>query len=99
MDGCKGSNISAVWTPYQQETLVNGVLQGRKQTDQKGASALSRMHIWSLLLDTICLIDIPALRHVLELSSYLDMKTLQDLDYRRRVKQDVKDEALKGWNN
>ena len=99
VDGCKGSNISAVWTPCQQETLVNGVLQGRKQTDRKGASALSRMHIWSLLLDTISLMDIPALRHVLKLSSYLDMKTLQDLEHRRRVKQEVKDEVLKGWNS
>ena len=98
-DGCKGSNISAVWTPRHQETLINGVLQGRKQTDRMGASALSRMQIWNLLLGTIGLIGVPALRNVLEMSSYLDMKRSQDLEYRRRLKDDVKSTALKGWNN
>lgn len=95
---CKGSNISAVWTPRHQETLINGVLQGRKQTDRMGASALSRTKIWNLLLEIIGLIDIPALKRFLKISSYLDMKRSQDLEYRRRVKQDVKSEALKGWN-
>lgn len=98
LDGHKGSNISAVWTPRHQETLINGVLQGRKQTDLLGASVLSRIHIWNLLLETIDLMDIPALRNVLSMSSYLDMKRSQDLGHRRRVKEDVKREALKGWN-
>ena len=98
LNGCKGSNISAVWTPGHQETLINGVLQGRKQTDPIGASALSRTRIWNLLLDTIGLIDVPALRNFLEKSSYLDMKRSQLLEHRRRAKEDVKNEALKGWN-
>lgn len=37
-----GSNISAVWTRSLQESLINGVLQGRKQIDPRGASAVSR---------------------------------------------------------
>lgn len=98
-DGCKSSNISAVWTPRHQETLINGVLQGRKQTDQKGACALSRVRIWDLLLDTIRLIDTPALRHILEVFSYLDMKKSQNLEHRRHVKEHVIKEALKKWNN
>ena len=98
-DGCKGSNISAVWTPRHQETLINGVLQGRKQTDRMGASALSRNQIWNLLLGTIGLIRAPVLRNVLEMSSYRDMKRSQDLEHRRRLKDDVKSTALKGWNN
>lgn len=97
--GYKGSNVSAVWTPRHQETLINGVLQGRKQTDRMGASALSRMQIWNLLFETVGLIDVPALRYILRLSSYLDMKRSKDLEHRRRVKKDVKCEALKGWNN
>ena len=97
-DGCKSSNISAVWTPRHRETLINGVLQGRKQTDQKGACALSRVRIWDLLVDTIRLIDSPALSHILELSSYLDMKRSQGLEHRRHVKEDVIREALKDWN-
>lgn len=99
LDGCKGSNISAVWTPGHQETLINGVLQGRKQTDRMGASALSRMQIWDLLLDTVGLINVAAMRNVLKSSSYPDMKRSQDLEQRRRVKEDVKREALKDWNN
>lgn len=99
LDSCKGSNISAVRTPRHQETLINGVLQGRKQTDPMGASALSRIQIWNLLLKTIGLLDAPAPRKVLKMSSYRDMKSSQDLEHRRRVKEDVKREALKGWNN
>ena len=98
LDRCKGSNISAMWTPRYHETLINGVLQGRRQMDRLGASALSRMHIWNLLLETSSKIDVPALRNVLKLSSYLDMKNSQDLDHRRRVKNHVKSKALKGWN-
>lgn len=99
MVGCKGSNISAVWTARHQETLINGVLQGRKQMDRTGASALSRMSIWNLLMETIGLINSPQLRNVLKLSSYPEMKGSQDLEPRRRVKEDAKSEALKGWNN
>lgn len=95
----KGSNISAVWTPRHQETLINGVLQGRKQTDPLGASALSRMQIWNLLVETIGLIDALPPRNLLKMSSYLDMKKSNGLEHRRRVKDDVKSEALRGWSN
>ena len=97
--GCKGSNVSAVWTPNHQETLINGVLQGRKQTDRIGASALSRVQIWNLLLQTVNLLDNPSLKSSLELSSYMDMKLSQGLKHRRHVKNNVKSQALKGWNN
>lgn len=99
LDRTKGSNISAVWSPHLQETLINGVLQGRKQTDRMGASALSRTKILDLLRETTNLIDLPALKHFLRTPSYLDMKNSQELEHRRRVKQDVKSKALKGWNN
>lgn len=98
VDGCRGSNISAVWTPHLEETLINGVLQGRKQTDRKGASALSRVQIWKFLLDTINLFDIPTLRNTLELPTYPEMKVSQGLRDRRHVKIDVKKEALEGWH-
>ena len=94
---CKGSNVSAVWTPCHQETLINGVLQGRKQTDQRGASALSRMQTWNLVMKIVDLLDVPALTYILKIPSYLDMKRSQDLEQRRHVKEDVKSEALEGW--
>ena len=96
---CKGSNISAVWTPSHQETLINGVLQGRKQTDRMGASAFSRVQIWNLLLQTVNLLDVPSLNSNLGLSSYMDMKLSQGLKHRRHVKNSVKKDALKGWNS
>ena len=96
---CKGSNVSAVWIPFHQETLINGVLQGRKQTDQRGASALSRMQTWNLVMKIVGLLDVPALANIFEKPSYLDMKSSQVLEQRRHVKEDVKSEALKGWDS
>ena len=96
--GCKGSNVSAVWTPNHQETLINGVLQGRKQTDRMGASALSRVQIWNLFLQTVNLLDVPLLNNSLSWSSYRDMKLSQGLQNRRQVKNNIISDALKGWN-
>ena len=96
--GCKGSNVSAAWTPRHQETLINGVLQGRKQTDRMGASALSRLRIWDLVLTTVGLVNVSMAKDIHKMS-YLDMKRGNFLEHRRRVKDDVKSEALKGWNN
>ena len=99
LDARNGSNTSAVWTTRHQETLINGVLQGRKQTDLKGASALSRMQIWNLLLETSRLIHSPVLENVLKMSLYSEMKVSKYLEHRRCVKEEVKREALMGWNN
>lgn len=96
---CKGSNVSAVWTPNHQETLINGVLQGRKQTDRMGASALSRVQIWNLFLQTVNLLDVPSLKNSLGWSSYRDMKLSQGLKNRRQVKNYVTHDVLKGWNS
>ncbi|CUS12824.1 unnamed protein product [Tuber aestivum] len=50
--GAVGSNISAVWVRGRRiETLIGGVLQGRKQFSSgiKGASMLCKMLIWRLV--------------------------------------------------
>ena len=96
---CRSSNVSAVWIPCHQETLINGVLQGRKQTDQRGASALSRMQTGNFVMEIVGLLDVPALTNILEKPSYLDMKSSQNLEQRRHVKKDVKSKALKGWDS
>ncbi|KAK3674754.1 hypothetical protein LTR78_005476 [Recurvomyces mirabilis] len=44
-----GSNISALSTPTRTEVLINGVLQGRKQNDLKGASSVSRRRMWEVV--------------------------------------------------
>ena len=97
--GCKGSNVSAVWTPNHQETIINGVLQGRKQTDRMGASALSRVQIWNLFLQTVNVLDVHSLNKSLGWSSYKDMKSSQGLKNRRQVKINVINDVLKGWNS
>ncbi|KAI6886061.1 hypothetical protein KC360_g2006 [Hortaea werneckii] len=99
-DGASASNISAFSTPHRQETLINGVLQGRKQSDPKGASTVSRRRIWD---------DVAALaaavggtegfvRHgFLDSGSYASMKAGAVLEARSGVKKMVREEALKGW--
>ena len=90
----KSCNISAIWTPGLQETLINGVLQGRKQTDPKGASALSKTKMWELFQDINGLLgsnvptDLPHNR----------LKQLDALAIRRQVKSETKNAALKGWD-
>ena len=90
----KSCNISAIWTPGLQETLINGVLQGRKQTDPKGASALSKTKMWELFQDINRIIgsNVPTdLPHNM-------LKQLDALAIRRQVKSETKNAALKGWD-
>ena len=84
----KGCNISGVWTLGLQETLINGVLQGRKQTDPKGASALSKAKIWELFLEL----------HKLVISDDSILIDMGPSLIRGYVKEVVKEEALQGWD-
>ena len=86
----KGSNISAIWTLDVQETLINGVLQGRKQIDPQGASTVSKRKMWELALRV--------LMHIEEVApSEADRYVQTVLNDRRRMKYDVTLEALNGW--
>ncbi|KAF2264906.1 hypothetical protein CC78DRAFT_214946 [Lojkania enalia] len=91
------SNISAVHTPYFQETLIGGVLQGRKQFDPRGASAICRRSLWKAMIEIAALASMPALVDVLNKGTYMDVKSRELLKSRRDVKDDVKKFALKGW--
>ncbi|KAF2817621.1 uncharacterized protein BDZ99DRAFT_493398 [Mytilinidion resinicola] len=93
------SNISAVYTPKFQETLIGGVLQGRKQFDPRGASRLCRKSMWKAVADVAALLAVPALLGVGREVRYQDVKKLDLLEWRRTVKADVKGESgpLKGW--
>ena len=95
--GSKGSNISAVWTPHINETLIKGVMQGWKQTDPRGASALSRMQIWAKFLDTLFLSH-KFLKRFKGASTYRELKSSKVLKDRHRVKEEVKEDALRGWS-
>ena len=57
------------------------------------------MQTWNLVMEIVGLLDVPALANILKKPSYQDMKSSQFLEQRRRVKEDVKSEALKGWDS
>ncbi len=92
-----GSNLSAVCTPHLQECLINGVLEGRKQTDPSGGSALCNAHMWRVASNVMALIDMPILQNILQLSTYRRMKDSEAFEDRRQVKEETKNEALSGW--
>ena len=93
----RGCNIVAIWTPNTQETLVNGVLQGRKQSDAKGASSLSITQMWKLFSKVQCMLPVCEPNETIMRNSYQDLKLSQDLKARRDVKHEVKEKALQGW--
>jgi tRNA-specific adenosine deaminase 1 len=90
------SNVSAVWTPHWQETLIGGVLQGRKQLDPKGASSMCRRGLWMEAVRLAGLVGVPVLLDALKQGRYEDVKGCGVLAERRQVKEDVKG-VLKGW--
>jgi tRNA-specific adenosine deaminase 1 len=91
------SNISSLTYGPKQETLINGSLQGRKQGDPRGASAISRRSMWALALKTAILLAQPALVAALDVKSYADVKASKELADREAAKQTAKDSSLQGW--
>jgi len=90
------SNISASWTPHHEETLIGGILQGRKQFDPRGASKVCKKSMWKLAVDTVKLLKIPALESAILVGSYGALKASESLRDRRRVKEDVRAVLTKG---
>ncbi|KAI1815433.1 adenosine deaminase/editase [Poronia punctata] len=112
------SNISTALTASgQEETTLNGVLQGRKASNAHilGASFASRRHLWitavttttttTTATTTTTIIKInQEIRDALyskteegQMTTYADVKNSLLLDPRRRVKEDARTLALKGW--
>lgn len=91
------SNLSALWTPGWQETLVGGVLQGRKQFDARGASAICRRSLWRMAAQIAGMAGLPLLVEVFGKHNYQNIKRNEALATRREVKDNVKRESLKGW--
>lgn len=97
----RGSDLSALWTPHKQEILINGVLQGRKQLDPRGASCVSRRSMWALARDVADLAEEGGIQtaHALERSTsktYAEFK-LSASGARESVKEDARKRALQGW--
>jgi tRNA-specific adenosine deaminase 1 len=87
------SNLSAVYTPTLEETLIGGVLQGRKQSDPRGASKVCRRNTWALALQVATIASLPIIEK-LSAKTYKDLK--EGASSRTQVKKDVR-AALKGW--
>lgn len=90
------SNISALYTARRLEVLINGVLQGRRQQDPKGASCVSRRRMWEAVrgvADSAGML----LPELTPGASYADLKGSPMLEAREAVKKRVKEKALKGW--
>ena len=91
------SNLSAVSTPSWQETLIGGVLQGRKQMDPRGASKICRRSAWSLAVQIAATLGAPTMFGALSTTTYRDLKQNALLTTRSQVKEDVHEHGLGGW--
>lgn len=86
-----------MYTPRLQESLINGVLQGRKQSDPRGGSALCNARLWKLYSQAANAIGLPTLQENLRLKNYQQIKLSEQLRSRLEVKEEVRNKALRGW--
>jgi tRNA-specific adenosine deaminase 1 len=96
----EASNLAAAWTSYGlAETMIGGVLQGRKQFHPKGASSVSRRKFWELSKSIAAIQDVgtEAARAQLDRGSYRDVKDGVLNSARQAVKNKVRTIALTGW--
>ncbi|KAK5736539.1 hypothetical protein LTR17_007358 [Elasticomyces elasticus] len=94
-----GSNISVLSTlSGRQEVIINGVLQGRKQTDPKGASCVSRRKLWEAV-NRVDSAAGDALSTERPNETYAEFKASPQLRSREEVKFRVKTLALRGWKS
>ncbi|KAK0653840.1 putative tRNA-specific adenosine deaminase [Cercophora samala] len=96
------SNLAICWTYNKgvEEGIIGGVLQGRKAFDIKGASAVSRRKMWALAVEVAEGVNGPEgeLTKELRRGTYDGVKEGSELlEARRKVKDQVRAEALKGW--
>lgn len=90
------SNLSALATTSRKEVLINGVLQGRKFGDVRGASCVSRRGFWEAVGVVAGLLGV---RGILgrRVGDYKSLKGCLALRSRRDVKRVVREKGLRGW--
>ncbi|KAL2150311.1 hypothetical protein VTH82DRAFT_7987 [Thermothelomyces myriococcoides] len=93
------SNLAVAWTAggEVEEGLIGGVLQGRKGFDPKGASLTSRRKMWAAAVEVASTLGDKTILGGLAMGSYDEVKGGHLLEGRRRVKDQVRGEVLKGW--
>ncbi|KAF7560736.1 hypothetical protein G7046_g3399 [Stylonectria norvegica] len=94
------SNLAAAWSQSgHEETIIGGVIQGRKPFHAKGASRMSRRSMWETAQALAETIGDEGSETAAYLSSgtYRDVKNGPLLEARRLVKDDARSTALAGW--
>lgn len=92
------SNLAVAWDGRGlEEGLVGGVLQGRRQFDVRGGSKTCRRRMWDLALEVARMDGCKDVCRLLEVDRYGDIRDGEGLEGRRRVKEVVRGQALKGW--
>lgn len=86
-----------MYHPRLHETLINGVLQGRKQFDARGASALCNAQMWKIVNQVAVAVTGSSLLERFCFGRYQQLKESDALEHRREVKKGVRCEALRGW--
>lgn len=90
------SNLATAWSCNGlAENLIGGVIQGWKQSDARAGSAVSRGKMWALQHEVSRQVRPDGIPPTL--GTYGALKDGPELAMRRRVKKDVRTEALKGW--
>ncbi|KAH6888087.1 adenosine deaminase/editase [Thelonectria olida] len=99
-DKISASNLAAAWSRSGfEETILGGVMQGRKPFIPKGASRTSRRRMWESASDLSNELgkEHSSISVHLKSRTYQDIKSGPLLEERRRVKDDTREAALTGW--
>ncbi|KAK7426789.1 hypothetical protein QQZ08_006690 [Neonectria magnoliae] len=99
-DKIAASNLAAAWSRSGvEETILGGVIQGRKPFNSKGASRMSRRGMWEMARDVASGLGSQAsgTSKYLRSGTYRDIKDGLLLAQRRQIKEDVRQTALTGW--
>ncbi|KAM0439686.1 hypothetical protein ACHAPT_000778 [Fusarium lateritium] len=92
-------NLAAAWSGSGvEETIIGGVIQGRKPFNTKGASHMSRRKMWEAARDLSKCLENAGLTPIhLGHGTYHDLKESSLLADRRQAKQEARQTALAGW--
>ncbi|PNY25156.1 tRNA-specific adenosine deaminase 1 [Tolypocladium capitatum] len=98
-DSISASNLAVAWSCSRvEESIIGGVIQGRKSPDQRGASRMSRRQLWTAVTGIALQLDgHDGLTRHLGGQTYRDIKDGPLLAQRRAVKAEARETALAGW--
>ncbi|KAJ4321078.1 hypothetical protein N0V84_005547 [Fusarium piperis] len=93
------SNLAAAWSNSGvEETIIGGVIQGRKPFSAKGASHMSRRRMWETASELSSSLHNAGYAPIhLAYGTYHDLKESPLLAHRRQAKQEARQTALTGW--